>query len=248
MTPEADLAGRTLAHYRLVERIGSGGMGVVYRAEDTHLDRIVAIKVLPADAVADPERRRRFVQEAKAASALNHLNITHVYDIGSADGVDFIAMEYVAGQTLDQAIGHRGLPPDDALKCAAQVAVALAVAHAAGIVHRDVKPANVMVTEKGLVKVLDFGLAKLIERDKGCGSATTLARPALTEQGTILGTVAYMSPEQAEGKTIDARSDIFSFGSVLYEMVTGRRAFADSFHRGAATGEPERQSRAGVLR
>ena len=242
------MIGQTLGHYRITEKLGEGGMGVVYQARDLHLDRFVAIKTLPPERVADSERKRRFIQEAKAASALNHLNITHVYDIGSADGVDFIAMEYVAGQTLDQAIGHRGLPPDDALKCAAQVAVALAVAHAAGIVHRDVKPANVMVTEKGLVKVLDFGLAKLIERDKGCGSATTLARPALTEQGTILGTVAYMSPEQAEGKSIDARSDIFSFGYVLYEMVTGRRAFADSFHRGAATGEPERQSRAGVLR
>jgi serine/threonine protein kinase/Flp pilus assembly protein TadD len=226
MPPEADLAGRTLAHYRLVERIGAGGMGVVYRAEDTHLDRIVAIKVLPADAVADPERRRRFVQEAKAASALNHANIIHVYDIGSADGIDFIAMEYVSGRTLDLLVGRRGLPLDDALKCAAQVAGALAAAHAASIVHRDVKPANVMVTEKGLVKVLDFGLAKLMERDEGLGSATTLARPPLTEQGTIVGTVAYMSPEQAEGKTIDARSDIFSFGSVLYEMVAGRRAFA----------------------
>ena len=226
MTPEVDLAGRTLAHYRLVERIGSGGMGVVYRAEDTHLDRIVAIKVLPADAVADPERRRRFVQEAKAASALNHANIIHVYDIGSVEGIDFIAMEYVSGKTLDQAIGRRGLPLDDALKCAAQVAGALAAAHAAGIVHRDVKPANVMVSGKGLIKVLDFGLAKLVERDEGLGSATTLARPPLTEQGTIVGTVAYMSPEQAEGKTIDARSDIFSFGSVLYEMVAGRRAFA----------------------
>ena len=226
MTPEVDLAGRTLAHYRLVERIGAGGMGVVYRAEDTHLDRIVAIKVLPADAVADPERRRRFVQEAKAASALNHANIIHVYDIGSADGIDFIAMEYVSGKTLDQLIGPLGLPVDDAMKCAAQVAAALAAAHAAGIVHRDVKPANVMVTEKGLIKVLDFGLAKLMERDEGLGSATTLARPPLTEQGTIVGTVAYMSPEQAEGKRIDARSDIFSFGSVLYEMVTGRRAFA----------------------
>jgi len=226
MTPEVDLAGRMLAHYRLVERIGAGGMGVVYRAEDTHLDRTVAIKVLPADAVADPERRRRFVQEAKAASALNHANIIHVYDIGSADGIDFIAMEYVSGKTLDQAIGRRGLPLDDALKCAAQVAAALAAAHAAGIVHRDVKPANVMVSGKGLIKVLDFGLAKLVERDEGLGSATTLARPPLTEQGTIVGTVAYMSPEQAEGKTIDARSDIFSFGSVLYEMVAGRRAFA----------------------
>jgi serine/threonine protein kinase/tetratricopeptide (TPR) repeat protein len=166
------------------------------------------------------------VQEAKAASALNHANIIHVYDIGSADGIDFIAMEYVSGQTLDQVIGRPGLPVDDALKCAAQMAAALAAAHAAGIVHRDVKPANVMVTGKGLVKVLDFGLAKLMERDGGLGSATTLARPPLTEQGTIVGTVAYMSPEQAEGKTIDARADIFSFGSVLYEMVAGRRAFA----------------------
>ncbi len=226
MTPEDDLAGRTLAHYRLVEKIGAGGMGVVYRAEDTHLDRSVAIKVLPADAVADPERKRRFVQEARAASALNHPNIIHIYDINAAGGTDFIAMEYVRGRTLDLLIGCEGLDPWQAVKLAVQIAGALAAAHAAGIVHRDLKPANIMVTDTGLVKVLDFGLAKLMEPTLEGGASATRAAPPLTEQGTIVGTVAYMSPEQAEGKPVDARSDIFSFGSMLYEMVTGRRAFA----------------------
>ena len=226
MTSEVDLVGRSLAHYRIVERIGAGGMGVVYRAEDTHLNRSVAVKVLPADTVADPERKRRFVQEARSASALNHPNIIHIYDINEADGTDFIAMEYVQGRTLDQVIGREGLDAIQAAKLGVQIAEALAAAHAAGIVHRDLKPANIMVTERGLVKVLDFGLAKLVEKAEDGGSSATRAASPVTEQGTIVGTVAYMSPEQAEGKPVDARSDIFSFGSVLYEMVTGRRAFA----------------------
>jgi len=219
---------QTLAHYRILEKLGQGGMGVVYKARDLHLDRDVAIKVLPADAVADPQRRRRFVLEAKSASALNHPSIIDIYDIDTADGIDFIAMEYVPGKTLDQLVGPKGLKVEEALKYAAQIADALAAAHAAGIVHRDVKPANVMVSDKGLVKVLDFGLAKLMESDQPSESATTMARAPMTEHGTIVGTVAYMSPEQAEGKKVDARSDIFSFGSVLYEMVAGRRAFAGS--------------------
>ena len=200
-------------------------MGVVYRAEDTHLDRSVAIKVLPADADSDPGRKRRFVQEAKSASALNHPNIVHIYDVGAEDGTDFIAMELVRGRTLDQAIGHRGLAVREAVRCTAQIARALAAAHAAGIVHRDLKPANVMLAEQGLVKVLDFGLAKLTESPlRGESSATRSAANA-TEPGAIVGTVSYMSPEQAEGKQVDARSDIFSFGALLYEVVTGRRAF-----------------------
>ncbi len=220
-----DLAGRTLAHYRILEKLGAGGMGVVYRAHDTHLDRSVAIKVLPAEVVADPERRRRFAQEARSASALNHPNIIQTYDIDTADGADFIAMEYVPGKTLDRLIGPKGLPLDEALKYAIQIADGLAAAHAAGIVHRDLKPANVMITEQGLVKILDFGLAKLVEPASGDDPAVTLTEAALTVEGAIIGTFVYMSPEQAEGKKIDARSDIFSFGSVLYEMVTGRRAF-----------------------
>ena len=224
-TPLVDLVGRTISHYRLVEKIGSGGMGVVYGAQDTHLDRMVAVKILPPEAVVDPERKRRFVQEAKSASALNHPNIIHIYDIDERDGVDFIAMEYVPGKTLDESIGPKGLPTGEALKYAIQIADALAAAHANAIVHRDLKPANIMVTEKGLVKVLDFGLAKLIASGPALDAGATLTLQPITEEGIIIGTVAYMAPEQVEGKKIDGRSDIFSFGSVLYEMVTGRRAF-----------------------
>ncbi len=219
------MIGETVSHYHIVEKLGAGGMGAVYKARDTHLDRSVALKVLPAEAVADPERKRRFVQEAKSASALNHPNIIHIYDIDSAGGADFIAMEYVPGKTLDQLIGRKGMSLGEALNLAVQIADALAAAHAAGIIHRDLKPANIMITEKGLVKVLDFGLAKLMESAQGSQSATTVTASPSTQEGAILGTIAYMSPEQAEGKKVDARSDIFSFGSVLYEMVTGRRAF-----------------------
>jgi Tol biopolymer transport system component/predicted Ser/Thr protein kinase len=219
------MVGRTIAHYQVVEKLGEGGMGVVYKAHDTHLDRFVAIKVLPPERVADPERKRRFVQEAKAASALNHPNIIHIYDISNQGGVDFMAMEYVAGKTLDQLTPRKGMRVNEALKHAVQVADALSRAHAAGIVHRDLKPSNIMVDEHGLVKVLDFGLAKLTEAAApGEDEPTRTLRPQ-TEEGTIVGTVAYMSPEQAQGKRVDARSDIFSFGTLLYEMVTGRRAF-----------------------
>src|SRR5437016_1481301 len=193
---------RTLAHYRIIEKLGEGGMGVVYKALDTHLDRFVALKLPPPDRLADPERQRRFVQEAKAASALNHPNIIHVYDIAESDGVHFIAMEYVAGKTLDQVAGRKGLPVNEALKYAVQIADALAKAHSAGIVHRDLKPSNIMVTENGLVKVLDFGLAKLAETATGELDETATLRAAEgtnTEEGTIVGTTAYMSPEQAEG-------------------------------------------------
>ncbi len=221
------MIGKTLGHYRVVEKIGSGGMGVVYKAQDLHLDRFVALKVLPAEKVADPERKRRFKQEAKAASALNHPNIVHIYDITADQDVDFIAMEYVEGKTLEQMIGRRSLRLNDSLKYAVQIADALAKAHAAGIVHRDLKPSNIMVNDDGAVKVLDFGLAKLMEASDRDGTATTATAEgaAVTEKGAIVGTVAYMSPEQAEGRPVDARSDVFSFGSVLYEMMTGRRAF-----------------------
>jgi Flp pilus assembly protein TadD/TolB-like protein/predicted Ser/Thr protein kinase len=216
---------RELGHYRIEAQLGEGGMGVVYRARDTHLDRPVAIKVLTAEAMSDPDRKRRFVQEARTASALNHPNIIHIYDIGHCDGIDFIAMEFVQGKTLDQ-IGRDGLPLIDALRYACQIAGALARAHEAGIVHRDIKPANIMVTPEGLVKVLDFGLAKLAEPVGKTGDAAVTRTVNLrTEPGVIFGTAQYMSPEQAEGKPIDARSDIFSFGTVLYEMITGRRPF-----------------------
>lgn len=226
------MIGQALGHYRIEAKLGEGGMGLVYRAFDTHLDRPVAVKILRADATTSPERRLRFQQEAKAASALNHPNIVHIYDIGSSGGQDYIAMEFVDGKTLDRLIGKSGLALRDTLKYAIQVADALARAHAAGIVHRDLKPANIIVGEDGRVKLLDFGLAKLMETTAGAavdseaGTATITGREVVqTEEGTIVGTVAYMSPEQAEGKKVDGRSDIFSFGSVLYEMVTGRRPF-----------------------
>ena len=219
------MIGRAISHYQILEKLGEGGMGVVYKARDTHLDRFVAIKVLPPDKVADPERRRRFVQEAKAASALNHPNIITIHDIAHQDGLDFIVMEYVAGKTLDQLIGRRGLSLNETLKCAIQIADGLAKAHGAGIIHRDLKPGNVMVTQDGLVKMLDFGLAKLTEAAVLSEQEPTRTLGPQTEEGAIVGTVAYMSPEQAQGKPVDARCDIFSFGSMLYEMVTGRQAF-----------------------
>jgi serine/threonine protein kinase/Tol biopolymer transport system component len=218
------LIGKRLLHYEVTEKLGEGGMGVVYKARDTHLDRFVAIKVLPPECVADASRKARFVQEAKAASALNHPNIVTIHDISSDAGTDFIAMEFVSGKTLDQLIPRKGMRLNDVLKIAIQIADALARAHAARIIHRDLKPANIMVDEHGLVKVLDFGLAKLSEREPDEFAPTETLNPQ-TEEGTIVGTAGYMSPEQAEGKKLDARSDIFSFGSVLYEMLTGRRAF-----------------------
>jgi eukaryotic-like serine/threonine-protein kinase len=219
------MIGRTLGHYRIVEKLGEGGMGVVYKAQDLHLDRVVALKILPPDKLTDPGRQQRFTQEAKAASALNHPHIITIYDVASDGGVDFIAMEYVEGKTLDEVIGRKGLKLNAALKCAVQMADALAKAHAAGIVHRDLKPGNVMVTDEGQVKVLDFGLAKLTEAAPLGDDEPTRTVKRTTDEGTIVGTVAYMSPEQAQGKKVDARSDIFSFGAVLYEMFTGSRAF-----------------------
>jgi predicted Ser/Thr protein kinase len=220
-----NLIGQTILHYKVLEKIGEGGMGIVYRALDTHLQRPVAIKVLPPETVTDRERRLRFVQEARAASALNHPNIVHVYDIEQTECTDFMAMEYVPGKTLAELIPRKGMKLADALKYSIQIADALAAAHAAGIVHRDLKPANVMITEKGQVKILDFGLAKLTELVEKNDSKTTQTREPRTEEGTILGTAAYMSPEQAEGKKVDARSDIFSPGSLFYEMLTGQKAF-----------------------
>src|SRR5439155_21269634 len=194
-------------------------------ARDTHLNRMVAIKLLRAERVADEGRKRRFVQEAQAASALNHPNIVVIHDISSQNGLDYMVMECVAGKTLDALIPRQGMRLGDALKVAVQMADALVRAHAAGIVHRDLKPSNVMVSEDGHVKLLDFGLAKLTEIAPAGEDERTRTRPPETEEGTIMGTTAYMSPEQAEGRRVDARSDIFSFGSVLYEMVAGQRAF-----------------------
>ena len=213
-----------LLHYELVEQLGEGGMGVVYKARDTRLGRFVAVKVLAAGKASDPDRRLRFAREARAASALAHPNVLTVHEIGSEDGVDFIVTEYVPGKTLAELIPPRGLPAREALRWAVPIADALAATHAAGVIHRDLKPANVMVTDAGLVKILDFGLARFI--DPGPMAEGDETEAVLTREGTVFGTCAYMSPEQAEGREVDARSDIFSLGAVLYEMVTGRKAFA----------------------
>ena len=212
--------GSTLGHYTIQNSLGAGGMGVVYEAVDQKLHRTVAIKILPPGAI-DEDTRLRFLREAQAASALNHPNIVTVYEVGQEDGTDYIVMERISGQTMRHAIGKRGMQARTAVTHAIQMADALATAHDAGIVHRDLKPGNVMVTERGLVKLLDFGLAKL---SRPAGDAT--AEMSLTMIGHAVGTVFYMSPEQAQGKNVDARSDIFSFGAVLYEMLTGARAFS----------------------
>ncbi len=220
------MLGRSIAHYRIIEKLGEGGMGVVYKARDTRLDRLVAIKILPPEKVSDPERKRRFIQEAKSASSLNHPNIVTIHDIDRSDGIDFIAMEFVQGQRLDRLCGEDGLPLKEALKYAVQIADAFAAAHEAGIVHRDLSTANVMVTDKGVVKILDFGLAKLIEPAPDGEKPPSPRRSQVsTDADAIVGTIAFMSPEQAQGKGVDPCSEIFSFGAVLYEMVTGQSAF-----------------------
>jgi Tol biopolymer transport system component/predicted Ser/Thr protein kinase len=222
------LQGARLGPYEVVAPLGAGGMGEVYRARDARLGREVAIKVLPAEKLSDPARRARFEREARAVAALNHPHIVTIHEIETAEGVDFIVMEYVAGQTLDSVIPKHGMPWMEALRVAIPIADALAAAHAKGIVHRDLKPANVAVTREGVVKVLDFGVAKLLweEVDESGETLTTATgRAALTGPGGITGTAAYMSPEQATGGKVDARTDIFSFGALLYEMVTGRKAF-----------------------
>jgi eukaryotic-like serine/threonine-protein kinase len=213
--------GKQIGGYVITQLIGKGGMGLVFQARDTRLNRTVAIKALPPHCFADPERKRRFLQEAKAASALNHPNIVTIHGLAEENGMDFIVMEYVSGKTLDRLNSRKGLPLKRALKYSLEVADALAAAHAAGIVHRDIKPSNIMVTSQDRVKVLDFGLAKLTEPAGAEGPPNTFE----TEPGKVMGTAAYMSPEQAEGKPADARSDIFSFGALLYELVTGRQPF-----------------------
>jgi tRNA A-37 threonylcarbamoyl transferase component Bud32 len=231
------MIGQTLSHYRVLEKLGEGGMGILYRARDTRLDRNVALKVLRPDALGDASRKRRLVQEARAASALNHPHIVVVHDIGEAsvDGrdVDFIAMECVAGRSLSQLLADRRLGVGEALDVGLQIVEALAVAHAAGIVHRDIKPSNVMLSDAGQVKVLDFGLAR-VAAVHGAGSVDTTASEqtsptktavSATQPGALIGTPAYMSPEQAEGKPADARSDVFALGAVLYEMLAARRPF-----------------------
>ncbi len=217
-------AGSRLGPYEVQSPLGAGGMGEVWRARDTRLGREVAIKVLPADVASDPSRLKRFEKEARSASALNHPNIVTIYDIGSSDSISYIAMELVAGKTLREALFSGPLPVKRLLQIATQIADGLARAHEAGIVHRDLKPENVMVTKDGLVKILDFGLAKLTQTDSS-GEESRPPTETGTRPGVVLGTVGYMSPEQASGALVDFRSDQFSFGSILYEMATGKRAF-----------------------
>jgi hypothetical protein len=225
------MVGKTVQQYQFLEKLGSGGMGEIYKAQDTRLNRFVAIKVLTTASAGDPDRRRRFMQEAQAASALNHPNIITIHDVLSEGNSNYMVMEFVQGKTLADLIPKGGLRVPFLLKLGLQMTDALAAAHAAGIIHRDLKPGNVMVTESGLVKILDFGLAKLTDRAPLSQAAApgdvtqTIAQQPLTIEGSIIGTVSYMSPEQAQGHKVDTRSDIFSLGVVLYEMVTGTRAF-----------------------
>jgi len=219
-------AGDSIAHYRIVSRLGQGGMGEVYLATDTRLDRSVALKVLPVAVAQDPGRMSRFEIEAKAASALNHPSVTQIYEIGEDSGVHFLVMEFIEGEPLDRRMGERPLPVPEIASIGAQIADALDAAHAKGIVHRDIKPANIMITPRGHVKVLDFGLAKMTEARPAQGSHTETR--FLSEPGALLGTVEYMSPEQALGHPVDFRTDIFSLGVVLYQMATGRLPFAGS--------------------
>src|SRR5437773_1396609 len=228
---ESLAANMLLTHYRILSPLGAGGMGEVYRALDVRLDREVAIKVLPADFAKDADRLRRFEQEARATSALNHPNILTIYDIGTHDGAPYIVSELLEGAELRAQLNEGALPARKAIDYAQQITQGLAAAHDKGIVHRDLKPENLFVTKDGRVKILDFGLAKLTRPETEAGPSTEAptASPG-TEPGVVLGTLDYMAPEQARGRPADARSDIFAFGAILYEMLSGERAF----HRDSA--------------